>query len=604
MKRLLSLTLFLLAALPLYVQAQSLIRPEQMKPAIILPYVEGSLPAVVAGNAGRLATVTDNARGLWVQSPTTWFAVNGEATNVQAFGAKGDGVTDDTTAVQAAVTAGNAQFPPGTYLVSAAITIPSNRRLFGFQNSIIQLKTATNKAVLSIGTSTDVLIEGLTIDGNRVNQDDATCNAGCYGIFTAPGATRLLIRDNTVKNIQDVGIGLTGVTHARVVNNSISNTGWSGVRVGGASDATNCQFVVVANNVMTAIGAAGVEASMTKDTVIAGNVINDAAKEITQQAILVGYGLDLGDTADGERVLVADNVVRTTTNHGGIRVGGTDITVSGNVVSGTGERGIFVGCTNDVGTYCVRVHVIGNTVTPPTNVADVGIGLLRCNGCSAVGNHVTLSSTSTAAAFSIQDTTGLTLSDNVGEEGNSCLRLIDPQEAVISGNRCKGQTTKGLHITGTSTTKVSITGNLITNLDGGATGGIDTITDSPTYVTVVGNTLRTASAIISSASATSVTEGNSELDNACSINSATALNIGGARANCRYLEIVQSVTPVTSVLASSIGRIVVLKFIGVVTMTDDNANLDLAGNFVTTTNDTLSLISNGVGWTEAGRSIN
>ena len=54
--------------------------------------------------------------------------------NVKSFGAKGDGVTDDTAAILAALTVGRqpvyttttptaVYFPPGTYIVSASIPI-------------------------------------------------------------------------------------------------------------------------------------------------------------------------------------------------------------------------------------------------------------------------------------------------------------------------------------------------------------------------------------------------------------------------------------------------------------------------------------------------
>jgi len=46
-----------------------------------------------------------------------------------SYGAVGDGVADDTTAVQAAITAaganGNVSFPPGTFKVTSALTVPS-----------------------------------------------------------------------------------------------------------------------------------------------------------------------------------------------------------------------------------------------------------------------------------------------------------------------------------------------------------------------------------------------------------------------------------------------------------------------------------------------
>jgi len=64
--------------------------------------------------------------------------------NVRDFGAVGDGTTDDTVAVQAAVTAagvgGRVYFPTGTYLVSGTINCLANQQLIGngVNNTIIR----------------------------------------------------------------------------------------------------------------------------------------------------------------------------------------------------------------------------------------------------------------------------------------------------------------------------------------------------------------------------------------------------------------------------------------------------------------------------------
>ena len=57
-------------------------------------------------------------------------------TSVKDFGAVGDGVTDDTSAIQAAVNSGAdwIYFPSGTYLVSSAITIASKIKITGIKN--------------------------------------------------------------------------------------------------------------------------------------------------------------------------------------------------------------------------------------------------------------------------------------------------------------------------------------------------------------------------------------------------------------------------------------------------------------------------------------
>lgn len=50
--------------------------------------------------------------------------------NVRSFGAKGDGVADDTAAIQAAIdagaTGGYVRAPAGTYLLSASLQLPDN----------------------------------------------------------------------------------------------------------------------------------------------------------------------------------------------------------------------------------------------------------------------------------------------------------------------------------------------------------------------------------------------------------------------------------------------------------------------------------------------
>src|SRR5262249_37338208 len=53
----------------------------------------------------------------------------GELKTVKDFGARGNGVADDTAAIQAAANAaGRVFFPAGTYIVSQTITTPSPER--------------------------------------------------------------------------------------------------------------------------------------------------------------------------------------------------------------------------------------------------------------------------------------------------------------------------------------------------------------------------------------------------------------------------------------------------------------------------------------------
>jgi hypothetical protein len=55
----------------------------------------------------------------------------GDTLSVKDFGAVGDGVADDTAAIQACVNAGHTYFPAGDYKISSTILIPSNRQVSG-----------------------------------------------------------------------------------------------------------------------------------------------------------------------------------------------------------------------------------------------------------------------------------------------------------------------------------------------------------------------------------------------------------------------------------------------------------------------------------------
>jgi len=88
-----------------------------------------------------------------------------EIVSVKDFGAVGDGTTDDTTAIQAALNTGNSvYFPKGTYVISSALTPVSNQRIYGSgqQNSIIKQTSASANA-FTLSSLTWVYIEQLSI---------------------------------------------------------------------------------------------------------------------------------------------------------------------------------------------------------------------------------------------------------------------------------------------------------------------------------------------------------------------------------------------------------------------------------------------------------
>lgn len=111
--------------------------------------------------------------------------------NVKSYGAKGDGTTDDTAAIQATIddlpsTGGIVFVPGGVYIVSANIKLPSHTELYISKGATIKIKNSLD-ANINVITNSDTtdgntnirITGGGLIDGNQGNQASGT-QAGIY----------------------------------------------------------------------------------------------------------------------------------------------------------------------------------------------------------------------------------------------------------------------------------------------------------------------------------------------------------------------------------------------------------------------------------------
>lgn len=125
------------------------------------------------------------------------------------YGAVGDGVTNDATAIQAAVTAAHAAgggivfFPRGTYLINSTITVPSTVSFLGVgpAGSIISTPTGATAFTMSAATTFFTSIEGLRFNVNSNYGVDVSANrllriTNCY-FDIATGAAGALTNAGT-----------------------------------------------------------------------------------------------------------------------------------------------------------------------------------------------------------------------------------------------------------------------------------------------------------------------------------------------------------------------------------------------------------------------
>jgi hypothetical protein len=95
-----------------------------------------------------------------------------ESVSVKDFGAVGDGSTDDTTAINAALDASTSvYFPAGTYIISAALTPLANTTISGAGMYATVVKVAASAAAtisaISLSNVGNLTFRDFTIDGNK-----------------------------------------------------------------------------------------------------------------------------------------------------------------------------------------------------------------------------------------------------------------------------------------------------------------------------------------------------------------------------------------------------------------------------------------------------
>lgn len=133
--------------------------------------------------------------------------------SVKSYGAKGDGVTDDTNAIKSALNdlvpgvGGTIYFPTGTYIISETILIGGNVTIYGdgVFNSLIKLAANSNCNIISNDENTImyyIKIHDIGLDGNAQN------NTSGSGILLH-NASDSQIYNVRIANFKDDGIHFT-----------------------------------------------------------------------------------------------------------------------------------------------------------------------------------------------------------------------------------------------------------------------------------------------------------------------------------------------------------------------------------------------------------
>jgi hypothetical protein len=304
-----------------------------------------SVPALISKNVGNSLT-----------NYKTW---GGILYNVKdtAYGAKGDGIADDSAAIQAAITAASASgggvvfFPPGTYLASN-VTGASNIVIEGAGRDLVFLKRKNSASgtlpIVEFNGKTKFEVRGITFDGNKANQ--------------TTGSNSLSI----------VNCGDYVIENNRMINAKAASGYGSGIAVVTGSNDTALTTSRVENNWVSDNDGDGFYLNQEWNVAVRGNTFkNNGGSGLN---VLNNVFPPVADVSDG--LMIVNNYVIGNTQNG--------ITVSGYVTGGTSSAPIF-------GTSVPasrRIVIQGNVCT---GNGAYGIAYQGTNG-SVIGNVCELNS--------------------------------------------------------------------------------------------------------------------------------------------------------------------------------------------------------------------
>lgn len=349
--------------------------------------------------------------------------------NVKDYNVKGDGTTNDTSALNTIFTSFpdgvNLFFPKGTYIIGN-LTIPNN---IGITGDYPVFKPSTGTINFMIKPSANAIVEDIIIDCNNNN------SGSCDGIVI--NGSNVTINNCTIKNsVYGSGIKATGFDDLIITNNNIKNMGSAGIQL----DTVN--RCLIEGNIIDTMGNFGVvfySVGMSKECVINNNRIigcNSSGINTTFKPNTIESAQTL--------LTISNNYIKGCKTHG-VECRASKTTINNNTIYGCGEQ------SDNQGIVCQSNNLIveNNYVEACTGVGiDMGnCGAFQVNNNMVVGNGM------------------------MGIEINSCDFGSVSNNTVLYNNNINYNSAKhgGIHLHVTNsyegwtgkTTHVAINGNIL-----------------------------------------------------------------------------------------------------------------------------------------------
>lgn len=306
--------------------------------------VQAAIAEVASETGG--ATSLDGLSDVAVTTPTTGHTLiysgsrftnrADNVVNVRDFGATGDGSTDDTAAIQAAITAAAGRMvyfpkPSVAYRLTDDLTINASLSIKG--DKALLRRTGSNSGGLLISSTSHVAVEGLHFEG-----DYTSGSISGDGAIEILNTTHVTVRNCSFKNLRGIAIEIENGKDIEVRHNHFETMSGSGVRLNETSGAGRVNTRIwIENNTFLDCQKSDTWGQGAIQTHDGGATHNKVwIQHNTLDTCRVAIGLDLVEDA-----VVHSNHIRNCVGEG-IAMSGNRIDVTANDIHNTGAAGILV----------------------------------------------------------------------------------------------------------------------------------------------------------------------------------------------------------------------------------------------------------------------
>lgn len=305
----------------------------------------------------------------------------------EMFGAAGDGATDDTTAVQAAIDSGLPVWMLNTYKLTQGITLHSDLSIYGFGKGKITKdeNTTTHFAsLLYYGDNIEnVKIDGVVFVGLQYWTNQTLSGYRNDFAVRIENADNITITNCIASEFGGMAFDITG-NNVNVSNNKITYSGEfpvsSGIANYNFAIGLQGENIVCNNNIIDGVITGINTGDYLKNAVFNHNIILSTKAQ---------HGFYI---ASGEDLVINDNIV-TNCALAGVKLqsGATNeyfynVVIDGNTIRNCGAQGVLLAVIKSYnGVDMENVTVSNNTIV---NVGSVGVDAQYCNDLLVTGNNI------------------------------------------------------------------------------------------------------------------------------------------------------------------------------------------------------------------------